>query len=138
MRAVVVVEDQFLESYELECRLKDRGFETFPTATRAAALATINELHASGNLAGVICDNRLIDGDAVAVTIYSHVRRLSRDIPFVVYSAFPPQELPVPDPRLKLVRKPFSDEAVDFVSQFRRSTYSGGEDIVANPAQKAA
>lgn len=132
MRAVVVVEDQFLESYELECRLKDRGYEAFPTATRASALAAIRELYASDKLAGVITDNRLINGESAALSIYAQLRALSRDIPIAVYSAFPPLDLPTTDPRLKIVRKPFCDEAVGFVSRFGRSMRLSAEDAAGS------
>jgi hypothetical protein len=47
----------------------------------------------------------------IAATFYAYARLGASSLPFIVYSAFPPWELPKDDPFLAVVRKPFMDEA---------------------------
>ena len=115
MRTVLVVEDSFLESYELEYRLKELGHTVEIAATLETAKDCFRELGV--NLAAIVCDNKLLRGEPVGSEFYAHVRSRQPTIPFIVYSGFPPQDLPKDDPLLAVVRKPFMD---DVIRQLRR------------------
>jgi hypothetical protein len=113
---VLVIEDQFLESYELEYALKERGYGFLHAATQAGAKRAIRKLIALNDLAAIICDNRLLGDKPAAASLYRRVRAIDVKTPFVVYSGYPPQDLPGNDPRLKLVRKPFIDQVLSFIA----------------------
>lgn len=118
MRTILVVEDQFLSAYELEWELKERGFSVAHSATMSDALQKFRSLRASRDLAAIVCDNRLIDGKPAALLLYRAVRASDADVPFIVYSGFPPNDLPQHDPRLMMVNKPFTDRVVFYVEKF--------------------
>jgi CheY-like chemotaxis protein len=115
MNTVLVVEDSFLESYELEYQLKERGYRVDITATFDGAHERFGRLR--DDLAAIVCDNRLISGEAVASIFYRYVRTHDPSLPFVVYSAFPPRDLPNDDPLLATVAKPFSDDVIRHVQE---------------------
>jgi CheY-like chemotaxis protein len=110
MRTVLLVEDSFVESYELEYRLKELGYTAKIAATLEGAKECLRQL--DGGLAGIVCDNRLISGKPIAATFYAYARSRASSIPFIVYSAFPPWELRKDDPFLAVVRKPFMDDVL--------------------------
>jgi DNA-binding NtrC family response regulator len=112
---VLVIEDQFLESYELECALKERGYEFHHAGTQAGAMRAIRKLIAQNDVDAIICDNRLLGDQPAAAFLYRQVRAMDAKTPFVVYSGYPPQDLPKDDPRLKVVRKPFIDQVLSFI-----------------------
>jgi hypothetical protein len=114
MRTILLVEDSFIESFEVEYRLKELGYAVKIAATLDGAKEYVRKLH--GSLAGIVCDNRLISGEPVAVTFYAYARSRAPSIPFVVYSAFPPRELPKDDPLLAVVTKPFIDDVIKHLS----------------------
>jgi len=116
MRTVLLVEDSFIESFELEYRLKELGYTVKIVATLEGARECLRQLH--GSLAGIICDNRLISGEPVAARVYAYARSRTSSIPFVVYSAFPPRDLPEDDPLLAVVTKPFIDEVIKHLGRF--------------------
>jgi DNA-binding NtrC family response regulator len=116
MRTVLLVEDSFLESYELEYRLRELGSEVELAATLEIATERFRALE--GNLAAVVCDNRLVNGKPVASKFYADVRARRPSMPFVVYSGFPPEDLPKDDPLLAVVRKPFMDEVIKHLRRF--------------------
>ena len=118
MSTVLVVEDQFLASYELECVLNERGYEVRHAATQSDAIREFHKFKAGGQLAAVVCDNRLIDGVQAAASFYRHVRAWDTHMPFIIYSGFPPADLLKDDPRLKTVRKPFIEQVVSYVRAF--------------------
>jgi hypothetical protein len=65
--------------------------------------------------------------------LYREVRSADPEIPFVVYSGYPPQDLPKNDPRLKVVRKPFSEQVLSFVATFAPPR---GKGRVVRPPQR--
>jgi DNA-binding NtrC family response regulator len=97
MSTVLVVEDEFIASYDLEVRLKEKGYAVQLAATKAAAVQLFARLSKSRDLAAVVCDNRLINGKPAAVSVYHRVRSQNAKVPFVVYSGFPPHDLPRDD-----------------------------------------
>lgn len=113
MRHLLIVEDDFLEGYELETRAKELGYRPALTATRQGAVALFEQL--KGKLAGIVCDNRLIAGEPMAAWFYSYVRARDPVLPFAIYSGFPPLTLPKDDPELKVVVKPFSGDVFTFL-----------------------
>ena len=108
MRTVLIVEDSFVESYELEYRFKELGYAVKIAAMLEDARQLVRQL--GDGLAVIVCDNKLISGEPVAATFYSYVRSRMPSIPFIVYSAFPPKGLPKTDPLLAVVTKPFMDD----------------------------
>jgi len=117
MRTVLVIEDQFLESFELEYQLRKRGYEVQHTATVDGGIQFFRSLEARGELAAIICDNRLIGGAPAATFIYRQVRSVDPKMPFIIYSGFPPQDLPSDDPLLAIVLKPFTERVLSLLSQ---------------------
>jgi CheY-like chemotaxis protein len=116
MSTVLVIEDQFIEGFELEHRLNELGYDVELAATRGSAFELFRQLES--DLAAIVCDNRLIGGEPMAAALYRHVRANRCAVPFIVYSAFPPQDLPKNDPLLKVVAKPFSDDVIAHVRKF--------------------
>jgi DNA-binding NtrC family response regulator len=116
MRTVLVVEDSFLESYELEYRLQELGYAVQIVATLEAAKERFRGLGA--NLAAIVCDNRLLRGEPIGSKFYTHVRSRQPSMPFVVYSGFPPQDLPKDDPLLASIRKPFMDDVIKHLRRY--------------------
>ncbi|MGB9367873.1 MAG: hypothetical protein WCE79_17865 [Xanthobacteraceae bacterium] len=116
MRTVLLVEDSFVESYELEYRLKELGYAVEITATLGGAKECLCQLH--DRLAGIVCDNKLIGGQAIAATFYAYTRSRASSVPFIVYSAFPPRELPKDDPFLAVITKPSMDDVVKHLRLF--------------------
>ena len=116
MRTVLLVEDSFIESFDLECRFKEMGYAVKIAGTLAQAKEVLRKL--DGDIAGIVCDNRLICGEPGAATFYAYSRSRASSIPFVVYSAFPPTELPKDDPFLAIVTKPFLDDVIKHVRHF--------------------
>jgi hypothetical protein len=108
VRTVLLVEDSFIESYELEYRLKELGYSVKIAATLDGAKELVRQL--GDRLVAIVCDNKLISGDPVAATFYAYVRSRVASMPFIVYSGFPPGELPTDDPFLAVVTKPFMDD----------------------------
>jgi hypothetical protein len=88
MRTVLLVEDSFLESYELEYRLRELGYEVELAATLEIARERFRVLERT--LVAVVCDNRLVSGKPIASKFYAHVRARQPSMPFVVYSGFRP------------------------------------------------
>jgi hypothetical protein len=115
MNTVLVVEDSFLESYELEVSTERASYRVDITATFDGAHERFGRLR--DDLAAIVCDNRLISGEAVASNFYSYVRAHDPSLPFVVYSAFPPRDLPKGDPLLATVAKPFSDDVIRHIRE---------------------
>ena len=76
----------------------------------------------TGRLAAIVFDNKLISGEPVAATFYAYARSRASTIPFIVYSAFPPRELPKDDPFLAVITKPFMDEVFRQLSLFASMT----------------
>lgn len=118
MSTVLVIEDQFLTSYDLECALKERGFDVRHAATEEHALAQYTSLRLGRSLAAIVCDDRLIDNKPAAKVLYSAIRARDAETPFVVYSGFPPDDLPPNDPRLAIVRKPFVKQVLAQIETF--------------------
>jgi DNA-binding NtrC family response regulator len=116
MRTVLVVEDSFVESYDLEYRLRELGY----TVKIAATLATAKECFSEqdGELAAIVCDNRLIGGEPIGSQFYAHARSRQPSLPFIVYSGFPPEDLPKEDSLLAIVRKPFMDDVIKHLRRF--------------------
>lgn len=112
---LLIVEDDFLESYELESRAAQLGYAPALTGTRQGAVALFERLN--GALAGIVCDNRLIAGEPVAEWLYRCVRERAATLPFAVYSGYPPLHLPKSDAFLKVVAKPFSDDVFRFLRE---------------------
>ena len=108
MRTVLIVEDSFVESFELEYQLKELGYASKIVATIDRAREFVRQL--GDRLAAIICDNKLISGEPIATTFYAYVRARMPSTPFIVYSAFPPRALPKDDPFLAVVTKPFMDD----------------------------
>jgi DNA-binding NtrC family response regulator len=135
MRTVLLVEDSFLESYELEYRLRELGYEVELAATLEIATERFRVLERT--LAAVVCDNRLVNGKPVASKFYAHVRARRPSMPFVVYSGFPPADLPQDDPLLAVVRKPFMDEVI---TQLRRSALivDNSKTVMPTPCHREA
>ena len=138
MSTVLVIEDEFIASYDLEVRLKEKGYTVQLAATKAAAAQLFARLSKSRDLAAVVCDNRLISGTPAAVSIYRHVRSQSAEVPFVVYSGFPPHNLPRDDARLKVVQKPAVDDAIAFVEKFAPPRSNRQVSRPAEPRREAA
>ncbi len=113
--SILIVEDDFLESYELETRAAQLGYRPALTSTHQGAVELFEQLN--GSLAGIICDNRLIAGEPAAERIYRYVRARAASLPFAIYSGFPPRHLPNDDPFLKIVAKPFSDDVFRFLRE---------------------
>ena len=113
MRTVLLAEDSFIESYELEYRLRELGYEVELAATLEIATERFHVLERT--LVAIVCDNRLVNGKPVASKFYGHVRARRPSMPFVVYSGFPPDDLPKDDPLLAVVRKPFMDGVIKHV-----------------------
>jgi len=118
MSTVLVIEDQFLAGYELECLLKDSGYAVRHVATQPDAISMVERLSSTGELVAIICDNRLISGEPAATSLYRAVRRQHPTMPFIVYSGYPPEDLPHGDAQLKIVRKPFADRVLSHVRSF--------------------
>ena len=116
MSTVLLVEDNFLESYELELRLRELGYQVELAATREIATERFRVLERG--LVAVVCDNKLVTGKPFASTFYTYVRARLPSMPFVVYSGFPPEDLPKGDPFLAIVRKPFMDEVTKHLRRF--------------------
>ena len=116
MRTVLVVEDSFLESYELEYSLRELGYTVAIAATLETAEQRFRGLY--GDLAAIVCDNKLLRGEPIGARFYAHVRSRQPFLPFVVYSGFPPQDLPKDDPLLAVVRKPFMDDVIKHLRRF--------------------
>ena len=112
---VLIVEDSFLDSYDLECRLQELGYRVEIAGTLRGARRSFRRL--IGDLAAIVCDNRLVGGSAIASRLYRAVRMEARAIPFIVYSGFPPGDLPKDDPFLRIVVKPFSDDVIAHLHQ---------------------
>lgn len=112
MQTVLIIEDQFLPSYDLECALKERGYDVQQTASASDGLKQFRLLKDDGRLCAVVCDNRLIDGEPAAAELYQAFRQIDRTMPIIVYSGFPPGQLPRIDEYLAVVRKPFIDQVV--------------------------
>jgi DNA-binding NtrC family response regulator len=87
MSIVLIIEDQFLVSYDLECAFKERGHKVRHAATAQDALAQYRALRERDELIAVVCDNRLIDNKPVAKSLYSAIRNNDAETPFIVYSA---------------------------------------------------
>ena len=115
MRNVLIIEDGFLDSYEIEYCLKELGYRVEIAGTLRGAREYLRRL--GGDLAAIVCDNRLISGTPVASLLYREVRTADPAVPFIVYSAFPPDDLPTEDPLLRIVVKPFSDDVIRHVRQ---------------------
>ena len=118
MSTVLVVEDQFLAGFELEYALKERGYAVRHVATINDALKAFRALRASGDLGGVVCDNRLLGGKAAATALYHAMRGEDPHFPFVVYSGYPPTDLPTEDQLLAVVHKPFVEQVVSHLVTF--------------------
>ena len=116
MRTVLVVEDSFLESFDLEYRLKELGYRVEIAATLEQAKACFREL--DGQLAGIVCDDRLISSEPIAGIFYAYARSRAPAVPFVLYSASPPRELPTDDPFLAVVTKPFMEDVIKHLRHF--------------------
>ena len=125
MSTILVIEDQFLASYDLECTFKDRGYDVRHTATPADALAQYRALRQRNELAAIVCDNRLIDDKPAAKLLYGAIRTRDAETLFIVYSGFPPDDLPGDDPRLAIVRKPFVDQVLARVEALGPSRSKG-------------
>lgn len=116
MGTVLLVEDSFLESYELEHRLRELGYQVELAATLEISKERFRALEA--NLVAVVCDNKLVSGQPIGSKFYAYVRARRPWMPFVVYSGFPPEDLPKDDPLLAIVRKPFMDRAIKHLRRF--------------------
>ena len=116
MHTVLIVEDNFVESYELEYQLKELGYAPKIVATLDGAREIVRQL--GDRLGAIVCDNRLISRAPIATTFYAYVRSRMPSIPFIVYSAFPPRELPKDDPFLAVVTKPFMDDVFKHLRHF--------------------
>jgi hypothetical protein len=116
MRTVLIVEDSFVESYELEYQLKELGYAPKTVATLDRAREFVRQ--PGDRLAAIICDNKLISGEPIATTFYAYVRSRMASTPFIVYSAFPPRALPKDDPFLAVVTKPFMDDVFKHLRLF--------------------
>jgi CheY-like chemotaxis protein len=122
---VLIIEDQFIVSYELECLLKEQGYGVQHVATQRDALDSFQVLSGNRELAAVICDNRLIRGVPAAASLYQAIRARDKFTPFIVYSGYPPQGLPQDDPYLKIVRKPCVGQVVAHVGALASSHGKG-------------
>jgi hypothetical protein len=136
MRTVLLVEDCFIESYELEYRLKELGYTVKIAATLDGAKELVRQL--GDHLAAIVCDNKLISGEPVAANFYAYVRSRAASMTFIVYSGFPPRMLSKNDPFLAVVRKPFIDEVFKHLHNFAFVTEKEQTTLPVQPDRVAA
>jgi DNA-binding NtrC family response regulator len=118
MKTVLIIEDEFIAGYELGYLLKAAGYTVEFTAMPSTAMQLFRRLNRTGELAAVVCDNRLLGDRPAASALYAAIRAQAPEMPFVVYSGYPPKDLPKDDPRLRIVHKPFANEVVALVARF--------------------